>query len=98
MIKNRIQDSELAITPTKQTGSVPPKTTRDLPTRHDGEQPYNPDIRMATAKGYTFSEDVRMETAKGGTTLKQAGLQSWERHLIESSEVKRKATVAQLCK
>lgn len=54
------------------------------------------DVRMATAKGYTY-EDAAMDTARGGTTMKQAGLQLWERELLESSEVKRKATVAQLC-
>ena len=56
------------------------------------------DIRMATAKGSHF-DDIRMETARGGgTTVKQAGFQAWERELLDSSEVKRKATVAQLCK
>lgn len=56
------------------------------------------DIRMATAKGHPLHDDIRMETARGATTLKQGGLQVWERELLESSEVKRKATVAQLCK
>lgn len=40
--------------------------------------------------------DVRMETARGGTTIK-SGFQIWEMELLESPEVKRKATVAQLC-
>jgi cell cycle protein kinase DBF2 len=56
------------------------------------------DIRMATAKGHLLHDDIRMETARGATTLKQGGFQVWERELLESSEVKRKATVAQLCK
>jgi cell cycle protein kinase DBF2 len=56
------------------------------------------DIRMATAKGHLLQDDIRMETARGATTLKQGGFQVWERELLESSEVKRKATVAQLCK
>lgn len=55
------------------------------------------DIRMGTAKGITVNDDIRMETARGATTLKQGGFQMWERELLESSEVKRKATVAQLC-
>jgi cell cycle protein kinase DBF2 len=55
------------------------------------------DIRMATAKGHLLQDDIRMETARGATTLKQGGFQVWERELLESSEVKRKATVAQLC-
>jgi len=57
-----------------------------------------PDVRMATAKGYTVNNDVRMETARGGTTMKQSGLPIRQRELLESSEVKRKSTVAQLCK
>ena len=56
------------------------------------------DVRMATAKGHLLQDDIRMETARGATTLKQGGFQVWERELLESSEVKRKATVAQLCK
>jgi cell cycle protein kinase DBF2 len=54
------------------------------------------DVHMQTAKG--FPGDVRMETARGGTTIKQqAAFRLWERELLESAEVKRKATVAQLC-
>lgn len=56
------------------------------------------DIRMATAKGNHFVDDIRMETARGESTVKQTGFQVWERELLESTEVKRKATVAQLCK
>jgi cell cycle protein kinase DBF2 len=41
--------------------------------------------------------DVRMETARAGGTMVKSGLQLWELELIESPEVKRKATVAQLC-
>ncbi|KLO11264.1 kinase-like protein [Schizopora paradoxa] len=37
-----------------------------------------------------------MDTVKAGTTIKQGGFQLWERELLESPEVKRKATVAQL--
>lgn len=42
--------------------------------------------------------DVRMETARG-TYSKKSGpnLQLWEKELVESPEIKRKATVAQLC-
>ena len=58
----------------------------------------NFDVRMGTAKGLTLSDDIRMETARGGTTMKQGGLQMSQRELLESAEVKRKATVAQLCK
>ena len=55
------------------------------------------DVRMGTAKAFTLNHDITMETARGGTTLKQGGFQLWERELLDSSEVKRKATVAQLC-
>jgi cell cycle protein kinase DBF2 len=55
------------------------------------------DIHMQTAKGWG-PDDVRMETAKGPTSGSRAPpLKLWERELLESSEVKRKATVAQLC-
>ena len=60
--------------------------------------PLHDDIRMATAKGHSLYDDIRMETARGATTLKQGRFQVWERELLESSEVRRKATVAQLCK
>ncbi|KAL5495764.1 DBF2 [Sanghuangporus weigelae] len=57
-----------------------------------------PDVRMATAnmKGLSITNDVHMETAKPGTTIRRGVLQLWERELLESPEVKRKATVAQL--
>lgn len=54
------------------------------------------DVYMATARGQTYG-DVTMDMARDGTKSKQVGLQLWERELLESSEVKRKATVAQLC-
>lgn len=58
-----------------------------------------PDVRMGTAKNYVLEdEDVRMGTARGGDTGRGGSrLQLWERELVESNEVKRKATVAQLC-
>ncbi|OCH94208.1 AGC/NDR protein kinase [Obba rivulosa] len=56
-----------------------------------------PDIRMATAKGMTFDRDVRMETARVDTaTLKGANFKLWEKELLDSPEVRRKSTVAQL--
>jgi hypothetical protein len=54
------------------------------------------DISMSTARP-PWNDDIQMETAKAGTTVKQGGLQMWERELLESPEIKRKATVAQLC-
>jgi len=57
-----------------------------------------PDVRMplASARG-TLSNDINMNTARSGTTLKNGNLQLWERELLESSEVRRKSTIAQLC-
>lgn len=58
---------------------------------------YGPsDIHMATAKGPLYG-DVRMDTLKPETTVKKTGLKPWERALVDSPEVRRKATVAQLC-
>lgn len=54
------------------------------------------DISMGTARA-PWSDDIHMETARGGTTMKQGGFQMWERELLESPEIRRKATVAQLC-
>lgn len=56
------------------------------------------DVSMGTARS-PWSDDIQMETARGGTTMKQqgGGFQLWERELLESQEIKRKATVAQLC-
>ena len=56
-----------------------------------------PDVRMDTAKGYTITNDISMDTARGNTTLKVGPLKVWEKELVENPEVKRKATVAQLC-
>ncbi|KAK7468416.1 serine/threonine-protein kinase dbf2 [Stygiomarasmius scandens] len=68
-------------------------TARGLPPSSAGLA----DIHMLTAKGLTISDDIRMDTAKGGTgTIRQAGLPLKDREILESSEVKRKATVAQL--
>ncbi|CAL1696859.1 unnamed protein product [Somion occarium] len=56
----------------------------------------SPDIRMATAKGMTLSNDITMNTARVDTTLKQGRFQPWEQELLDSPEVRRKSTVAQL--
>ena len=56
-----------------------------------------PDIRMATAKGMTMDKDIRMDTAKTNTTIRQGAFKVWEKELLDSPEVRRKATVAQLC-
>lgn len=56
-----------------------------------------PDVRMNTAKGMTMDKDIRMDTAKANTTIKQGAFKVWEKELLDSPEVRRKATVAQLC-
>ncbi|KIK91830.1 hypothetical protein PAXRUDRAFT_830489 [Paxillus rubicundulus Ve08.2h10] len=55
------------------------------------------DIHMGTSRGeHAWNDDISMDTAKNATTMKKTGFQLWERELLDSSEVKRKATVAQL--
>lgn len=66
----------------------------------------NQDIRMDTAKFPPgMVPDVKMETARGApdaalesTMKKFSAMKLWEREALESPEVKRKATVAQLCR
>lgn len=57
------------------------------------------DIRMNTAKlPLDRNDDIYMETARVATTVKQGVVfQPWEKEHLDSAEVKRKATVAQLC-
>jgi hypothetical protein len=75
----------------------------------DTAKPYHQqvnDVYMQTAKGWNGGvgdlEDVRMETARpsgsAAVRMRPAVLQEWERDMLNSSEVKRKATVAQMCK
>ncbi|TFY66708.1 hypothetical protein EVG20_g4383 [Dentipellis fragilis] len=89
----------------REQAQVPglPRQKYNSPAYHDihmdtakGMTPGLPDIHMATARGLTMHGDVRMETARGGTTLKQGQFQLWEKELLESAEVRRKSTVAQL--
>jgi hypothetical protein len=67
----------------------------------DTAKPYHftKDVRMLTAKGWGDDvQDIRMETAKGyPETSRPTPLKLWEREQLETPEVKRKATVAQLC-
>lgn len=54
------------------------------------------DVHMMTAK--MTLNDVHMDTApRTGATRKGAGLQLWEREMLNTPEVKRKAVVAQMC-
>lgn len=49
-------------------------------------------------KGHYRAGNITMETARGNGTIIRRGFKGWERELLESPEVRRKATVAQLCK
>ena len=86
--------------PTK-AGGIAWSSSRDV--RMNTAQSYGilgRDVLMQTAKVWG-DEDVRMETARGfpDTYVRRPPpLKLWERELLESPEVRRKATVAQLCK
>lgn len=73
-------------------GDIHMDTAKGVPNYHD--------VCMNTSKS-PFNDDIYMETARGtaSTTVKQGPVfQAREKELIDSAEVKRKATVAQLCK
>lgn len=57
----------------------------------------SPDIRMTTSKGATMASDITMQTARVGTTIRGNQFKPWERELLDTPEVRRKATAAQLC-
>jgi cell cycle protein kinase DBF2 len=69
--------------PKKQISGLPP--TGDL---------YH-NARMSNAKIPTFGTDK--DTARGGTGVRGQNMKMWERELLDSPEVRRKSTVAQLC-
>ena len=57
-----------------------------------------PSTGLPNMRFTTPLNDITMATARArATTMKAGGLQVWERQLLEVPEVKRKATVAQLC-
>ena len=86
-------------TSNKQNSDLSSERDQDVYMATARGMPNIPDIRMATTKaGLTCKNDIHMETVRGGSTVKQGGFQLWERELLDSAEVKRKATVAQLCK
>ena len=53
-----------------------------------------PDVRMHPLSNNTITDSP---LARPGATLKNGRFKLWERELLESSEVRRKSTVAQLC-
>jgi non-specific serine/threonine protein kinase len=58
-----------------------------------------PHLAAPGAAAARYDEDVRMRTAKpeAETQVPQRGLSLWEREHLDSPEVRRKATVAQIC-
>jgi hypothetical protein len=82
-----------------------------LPITQGNDYDFFQDVQMGTAKGFTGlpdihmntarfdtlgADDIRMETARGATA-KVNRFKMWELELLESPEVRRKGTVAQLC-
>ena len=69
-------------------------------TSHERSQISMPDIHMATAKGgFTIPRnDIHMATYQPTVAPpRKPILKLWERELVDAPEVRRKATVAQLC-
>ncbi|WVR00002.1 hypothetical protein IAU59_007144 [Kwoniella sp. CBS 9459] len=83
----------------KQLASIPAQPPSGLPLRTGATQQAhgaaaNP---YAIQRGQAYAEDVHMKTQRHeARTEKERGLQLWERELIESAEMRRKATVAQI--
>ncbi|WVQ81848.1 hypothetical protein IAT38_003975 [Cryptococcus sp. DSM 104549] len=51
----------------------------------------------AAQRGGAYQEDIHMKTARHDTRMdKEKGLQLWERELLDTPDVRRKATVAQI--
>ncbi|WVR07582.1 hypothetical protein IAU60_004624 [Kwoniella sp. DSM 27419] len=76
----------------KQLASMPPTLAPALPAR--APAPVNP---YAHGRGHQQMEDVHMRTQRHeAKPEKERGLALWERELVESAEMRRKATVAQI--
>jgi non-specific serine/threonine protein kinase len=92
-MKNTVNPSML-----KSLAAIPPspKHAPHHPAPAPAANPYAIPRGQAQAQMYG-SEDVHMRTAKHDVrNEKEKGLQLWEKELLESQEVKRKATVAQI--
>lgn len=69
-----------------------------VPKAHDYHYVQPQQNRLAVPGANTRQdEDIRMRTAKAEATHKDRTLAPWERELVASPDVKRQATVAQLC-
>jgi non-specific serine/threonine protein kinase len=87
----------LAAIPAPAPGPAPAPISSHKPQLAPAQQLVPQRSQAAHAHIYGGSEDVYMKTAKHDVrTEKEKGLQLWERELLDSQEVKRKATVAQI--
>lgn len=85
----------------KQLASIPQHTQAASSSTAAAQKQSNPPNPYAAQRGGAYqSDDVHMKTAARHDTRheKERGLQLWERELLETPDVKRKATVAQICK
>lgn len=85
-MKNTINPAML-----KSLANIPPPAPRQ---QHSVANPY---AIQRNGQAYA-SDDVHMKTSRPETRVeKERGLQLWERELLEKAEMRRKATVAQIC-
>lgn len=90
-MKNTINPAML-----KSLASIPAPTP--VPKQQQQKAPANPYAVQRNGQGYG-SEDVYMKTSRPETRVeKERGLELWEKEMLEKAEVRRKATVAQICK
>lgn len=83
-------------------GSNAPHTLASTPLERPGNGFLDTEDREVHTKTTTHSavmlQDARTTPARGGlTTIRRPKLNSWEKQLTENPEVRRKATIAQLC-
>ncbi|ODN78088.1 AGC/NDR/NDR-UNCLASSIFIED protein kinase [Cryptococcus wingfieldii CBS 7118] len=85
---------QLASTPQSSQTSSPASMGPPAPV----QKPYAPTNAYAGQRGGAYqADDVQMKTARHDTRHeKERGLQLWERELLETPDVRRKATVAQI--
>ena len=97
-------------TPLRNTGSETPRRDQAKKVTAAAATPAAASPRKAKANPQQEEDDITMLTSKlgatnlsdtrgaGGTTFKKPQLKLWEQDIIQSNaEVKRKATIAQLC-
>lgn len=85
----------------KQLASIPQHNQAASSAPAVAQKQSNPLNSYAAQRGGAYQpDDVHMKTAARHDTRyeKERGLQLWERELLETPDVRRKATVAQICK